>query len=48
VGINDRVQVSKAVTKDARNVTLALAEPLRILGAEKYLSEILERQIVMI
>jgi transitional endoplasmic reticulum ATPase len=46
VGINDRVQVSKAVTKDARNVTLALAEPLRILGAEKYLSEILERQIV--
>lgn len=46
MGINDRVQVSKAVTKDARNVTLALAEPLRILGAEKYLSEILERQIV--
>ncbi len=46
VGINDRVQVTKAITKDAKNVTLAPAEPLRILGAEKYLSEILEGQIV--
>ena len=46
VGINDRVQVSKAVTKDAKSVTLAPAEPLRMLGAEKYLSEILEGQIV--
>jgi transitional endoplasmic reticulum ATPase len=46
VGINDRVQVTKVITKDAKNVTLAPAEPLRILGAEKYLSEILEGQIV--
>jgi transitional endoplasmic reticulum ATPase len=46
VGINDRVQVTKAITKDAKNVTLAPAEPLRILGAEKYLSEILEGQVV--
>jgi transitional endoplasmic reticulum ATPase len=46
VGINDRVQVTKAITKDAKNVTLVPAEPLRILGAEKYLSEILEGQIV--
>ena len=37
VGINDRVRVTKAITKDARNVTLAPAESLRILGAEKYL-----------
>jgi transitional endoplasmic reticulum ATPase len=40
------VQITKAETKDARNVTLAPAEPLRILGAEKYLGEILEGQIV--
>jgi transitional endoplasmic reticulum ATPase len=46
VGINDRVHVTKAITSDARKVTLAPAEPLRILGAEKYLSEILEGQIV--
>ena len=37
VGINDRVQVSKALTKDAKCVTLAPAEPFRILGAEKIL-----------
>lgn len=46
VGINDRVRITKAITNDARNVTLAPAEPLRILGAEEYLSEILEGQIV--
>lgn len=46
VGINDRVQVVKTITRDAKNVTLAPAEPLRILGAEKYLSEILEGQVV--
>jgi transitional endoplasmic reticulum ATPase len=46
VGINDRVRVTKAITKDAKNVTLAPAEPLRILGAEEYLSEILQGQIV--
>jgi transitional endoplasmic reticulum ATPase len=46
VGINDRVQVTRAVTKDAKNITLAPTEPLRILGAEKYLIEILEGQVV--
>lgn len=46
VGINDRVHVIKAITSDAKKVTLASAEPLRILGAEKYLSETLEGQIV--
>lgn len=46
VGINDRVKVTKAITNNARNVTLAPAEPLRILGAEEYLTEILEGQIV--
>lgn len=46
VGINDRVQVARAVTKDAKNITLAPTEPLRILGAEEYLGEILEGQVV--
>ncbi|HZD33689.1 MAG TPA: CDC48 family AAA ATPase [Nitrososphaeraceae archaeon] len=46
VGINERVQVTRAVTKDAKNITLAPTEPLRILGAEEYLSEILEGQVV--
>jgi Cell division protein 48 (CDC48), N-terminal domain/AAA+ lid domain len=40
VGINDPIEVRKIETKDARSITLAPTEPLRIVGAEEYLAEI--------
>ena len=41
VGINDSVDVKKVQSKMAQSVTLAPTEPLRIVGAEAYLSEYL-------
>ena len=41
VGINDSVEVKKVQSKMAQSVTLAPTEPLRIVGAEAYLSEYL-------
>jgi transitional endoplasmic reticulum ATPase len=46
VGINDRVEVTKAEVKKARTVAIAPTEPLRISGAEVYLAGILESQLV--
>ena len=46
VGVNDRVDVKKVEVKIAKSVTLAPTEPLRITGAEDYLSGILEGQLV--
>ena len=46
VGIGDNVAVKKVVTRPAQSITLAPTEPLRILGAEEYLSQFLEGQIV--
>src|SRR5215469_4101860 len=41
VGINDTIEVRKVESKDARSITLAPTEPLRIVGAEEYLTEYL-------
>ena len=41
VGINDSVEVKRVQSKKAQSVTLAPTEPLRIVGAEVYLSEYL-------
>ena len=41
VGINDSVEVKRVQSKKAQSVTLAPTEPLRIVGAEAYLSEYL-------
>ena len=41
IGINDTVDVRKVESKDARSITFAPTEPLRIVGAEEYLAEYL-------
>src|SRR5215212_8586544 len=37
VGINDTIEVRKVQSKDAKSITFAPTEPLRIVGAEEYL-----------
>jgi transitional endoplasmic reticulum ATPase len=46
IGINDTVEIKKTESKDAINITLAPTEPLRILGAEQYLTDLLKGTIV--
>ncbi len=46
VGINDPVEIIKVQTKEAQKITLAPTEPLRIMGAEQYLSSFLDGQLV--
>src|SRR5918998_298687 len=46
VGINDAVDIRKVEAKEAQTITLAPTEPLRIMGAEEYLSGVLEGQLV--
>jgi transitional endoplasmic reticulum ATPase len=46
VGINDTVDIRKVEAKEAQTVTFAPTEPLRIIGAEDYLSGVLEGQLV--
>jgi transitional endoplasmic reticulum ATPase len=41
VGINDTVDIRKVESKDAKNITFAPTEPLRIVGGEDYLAEYL-------
>ncbi|MFZ0325686.1 MAG: CDC48 family AAA ATPase [Nitrososphaeraceae archaeon] len=46
VGIDDKVEIRKAEAKNAKSITLAPTEPLRIVGAEEYLAAVLQGQIV--
>ena len=46
VGINDTVDIRKVEAKQAQSITLAPTEPLRIMGAEGYLSGVLEGLLV--
>lgn len=46
VGIDDRVKVRKVQAREAQTVTLAPTEPLRIIGAEEYMQQILEGRVV--
>jgi transitional endoplasmic reticulum ATPase len=46
VGINDQIEVSRIESKDAKNITFAPTEPLRIVGAEEYLAEYLNGQLM--
>ena len=41
VGINDTVDIRKVESKDAKSITFAPTEPLRIVGGEDYLAEYL-------
>ena len=46
VGIGDTIEVKKVESKDAKSITLAPTEPLRIIGAEQYLVETLNGQLM--
>jgi transitional endoplasmic reticulum ATPase len=46
VGINDQIEVNRIESKDAKNITFAPTEPLRIVGAEEYLAEYLNGQLM--
>src|SRR5919202_2453139 len=46
VGINDTVEIRKVNTKDAKSITFSTTEPLRIVGAEQYLGEYLNGQLM--
>jgi transitional endoplasmic reticulum ATPase len=46
VGINDQVEVKRVESKDAKTITFAPTEPLRIVGAEEYLAEYLNGQLM--
>src|SRR5918997_54020 len=46
VGINDTVDVKKVDAKDAKSITFAPIEQLRIVGAEEYLAEYLNGQLM--
>ena len=41
IGINDSIDLKKVESRDAKGITLAPTEPLRIVGAEEYLTEYL-------
>jgi transitional endoplasmic reticulum ATPase len=46
VGINDQIEVNQVESKDAKTITFAPTEPLRIVGAEEYLAEYLNGQLM--
>ena len=46
VGINDQIEVKKVESRDAKSITFAPTEPLRIVGAEEYLAEYLNGQLM--
>ena len=46
VSIDEKVTVKKIEAKKARKVTLAPMEPLRIMGAEDYLRQLLEGRVI--
>jgi transitional endoplasmic reticulum ATPase len=46
VGINDQTEVRRVESKDAKSITFAPTEPLRIVGAEEYLTEYLNGQLM--
>jgi transitional endoplasmic reticulum ATPase len=46
LGIDERVQVRKVEAKQAKSLTLYPTEPLRIVGAEGYLAQLLEGRVI--
>jgi len=47
VGIDDRIAIRKVQAKDASRVTLAPTKPLRIVGGEEYLRQMLEGRVLV-
>jgi transitional endoplasmic reticulum ATPase len=46
VGVNDQIEVKRVESKEAKSITFAPTEPLRIVGAEEYLAEYLNGQLM--
>jgi transitional endoplasmic reticulum ATPase len=45
-GIDEKVDVKKVDAKEAKKITIAPTEPLRITGGEEYLKQILENRVI--
>jgi transitional endoplasmic reticulum ATPase len=45
-GIDEKVGVKKVEAKEAKRITIAPTEPLRITGGEEYLKQILENRVI--
>jgi transitional endoplasmic reticulum ATPase len=45
-GIDEKVDVTKVEAKEAKKITIAPTEPLRITGGEEYLKQILENRVI--
>jgi transitional endoplasmic reticulum ATPase len=45
-GIDEKVDVKKVEAKEAKKITIAPTEPLRITGGEEYLKRILENRVI--
>jgi transitional endoplasmic reticulum ATPase len=45
-GIDEKVNVKKVEAKEAKKITIAPTEPLRITGGEEYLKQILENRVI--
>ena len=45
-GIDEKVDIKKVDAKEAKKITIAPTEPLRIMGGEEYLKRILENRVI--
>jgi len=45
-GIDEKVEIKKVAAKEAKKITIAPTEPLRITGGEEYLKQILENRVI--
>ena len=45
-GIDEKVGIKKVDAKEAKKITIAPTEPLRIMGGEEYLKQILENRVI--
>jgi transitional endoplasmic reticulum ATPase len=45
-GIDEKVDLKKVEAKEAKKITIAPTEPLRITGGEEYLKQILENRVI--
>jgi transitional endoplasmic reticulum ATPase len=45
-GIDEKVDIKRVDAKEAKKITIAPTEPLRIMGGEEYLKQILENRVI--
>jgi transitional endoplasmic reticulum ATPase len=45
-GIDEKVNIKKVDAREAKKITIAPTEPLRITGGEEYLKQILENRVI--